>query len=205
LLDVYGESYRAPSLPETVGLDTVEGPYTGSFGIATRIETTNHDLSQIRAIGLVRGSTRSLNPAKFSTVSLTKSNLTLAITERTEETVTVQARLEDLETGEPIETEDTEGHLILAGSTVETNESGLASVIVSQSQDAVSARYVPGDWWRNVPGYTGDTAVIHTGGTVLQYVDVLFRGFIPIGALLFGGYIISRLTGWHFWPPWRGL
>ncbi len=205
LLDVYGETYEAPSLPEAVALDSVEGTYTGSFGIGTRVETTNHDLSQIRATGLVRGSKLSLDPEKFSSVSLTESNLTLAITNRTAETITVQARLEALETGVPIETSNRDGHLIVAGDSVETNERGLVSVTVPRSEDAVSARYVPGDWWRNIPGYTGDTAVVHTGGTVLQYVDALFHGFVPIGALLFAGYLISRLTSWNFWPPWRGL
>ncbi|MDS0260526.1 hypothetical protein NDI56_14060 [Haloarcula sp. S1CR25-12] len=205
LLDVYGETQQAPSLPAQVELDAIEGRYTGSFGIATRAETTNHNLSQMEIIGLVRGTNRSLDPEKFSSVPLSESNLTLEIADRTDERLSVRARLSANDTGEPIETASREGYLVVAGETVETNESGIASVTFSRSEDAVSARYVPGYWWRNVPGYTGDTAVIHTGGTVLQYVDALFRGFVPVAALLLGGYIISRLTSWHFWPPWRGL
>ncbi|MFC6974420.1 hypothetical protein ACFQL1_06700 [Halomicroarcula sp. GCM10025709] len=205
LLEVYGEAYDAPALPEAVALDAIEGGYTGSFGIATRVETTNHDLHQIRAIGLVRGTSLPLNPEQFEAIPLTESNLTLAVVGRTDETITVHAHLSDAATGAPIETAAREGHLLIAGERVNTNESGVASVTVSRSQDAVSARYVPGDWWRNIPGYTGDTAVVHTGGTVLQYVDALFWGFVPIGVLLFGGYLISRVTSWNFWPPWRGL
>ncbi|WP_324665394.1 hypothetical protein [Haloarcula sediminis] len=205
VLEVYGETYQAPSLPDSVELDAIDGQYTGSFGIATRAQTTNHDLGQMEIIGLVRGTNRPLNPQKFSPVSLTESTLSLEIVNRTDERFSVRARLSANDTGDPIETASRDGHLVIAGKTVETNESGVALTTVSRSQDAVSARYVPGQWWRNVPGYTGDTAVLHTGGTVLQYVDALFRGFVPVGALLLGGYIVSRLTGWNFWPPWRGL
>jgi len=192
-------------LPSAIALDTVEGDYTGSFGIATRLATTNHDLRAITAVGLVRGTDLTLDPEKFSTVPLSESNLTLQVTNRTEETVTVQARLAVAETGEPIETTDRDGSLLIDGQRFETNESGLVSLTVSRDLDAVSARYEPGAWWRDIPGYTGDSAVVHTGGTTLQYVDGLFHGFVPIGALLFGGYLISRFTTWGFWPPWRGL
>lgn len=205
ILDVYGKTFSAPELPPTIALDTVEGDYTGSFGIATRIDTTNHDLREITAVGLVRGTDMTLGPETFSAVSLSESNLTLRVINRSAETVTVQARLAVADTGEPIETTDRDGSLFIDGKRFETNESGLLSVSVSRDQDAVSARYEPGAWWRNIPGYTGDSAVVHTGGNTLQYVDALFNGFVPIGALLLGGYLISRFTTWGFWPPWRGL
>jgi hypothetical protein len=204
ILDVYGTTYDSPDLPADINLDSIEGAYTGSFGIATRIETTD-DVESITAVGLVRGSNRALNPDQFAGVSLTQSNLTLTVTNRSSDALSVEARLEDAETGEPIATASRDGYLRIAGQRYETNETGQVTLTLSRDRDAVSARYIPGDWWRNIPGYTGDSAVVSTGGTAIYYLRALFGIAVPVGTLLLAGYLISRLTTWRFWPPWRGL
>ncbi|MBX0297895.1 hypothetical protein [Haloarcula nitratireducens] len=205
LLTVYGTEYDGPSLPSTVALDSIDGPYTGSFGIATRIETPHDETDTVTAIGLVRGTNATLSVSEFAAVPLTESNLTLAVTNRSEETVTVRAQLRDNETGAPIQTSDRDGYLVVAGQRVNTTENGTVDVTVSSDRDAVSARYEPSFWWWDIPGYTGDTAIVSTGGSTFRYLDALFGGFVPIGALLLAGYILDRFTNWGFWPPWRGL
>ncbi len=205
LLTVYGTEYDAPSLPEAVVLDAVEGPYTGSFGIATHVETTHDETDTVTAIGLVRGTNATLSVSEFAAVPLTESNLTLKVMNRSEETVTVRAQLRDNETSAPIQTSDRDGYLVVAGQRVNTSENGTVDVTVSSDRDAVSARYEPSFWWWDIPSYTGDTAIVSTGGTTFRYLDALFGGFVPIGALLLAGYILDRFTNWGFWPPWRGL
>ncbi|WP_226021897.1 hypothetical protein [Halomicrobium salinisoli] len=204
LLEVYGTSQRSPELPESVALETVDGNYTASFGIAIRRSDGDHD-DPVVAQGLVRGSQQVPPADEMRNITISESNLTMTVLNRTDRTVTVQTRLEDTETGEPIETTDREGYVDIGDQTVNTTANGTATVTLDRRTGAVTARYEPGDWWRNYPAYVGDTAVVSAGGTVIYYVRTLFRGFVPVGLLLLAIYLVDRITGWHVWPPWRGL
>lgn len=205
ILETYGRTYDSPGVPSAVELDAISETYTGSFGIAARTESTAGGDEPITVPGLVRGSGTTIDRGSLAEVSLNRSNLTLAVTNTTTETVTVRVQLRDNETGAPIATERRDGYVEIGSTTVNTSRDGIVEVTVPRTGDAVTARYVPGHWWRNIPSYVGDSATAYTGGTVIRYLQVLFELAVPVGSLLLAGFLIDRLTQWGFWPPWRGL
>jgi hypothetical protein len=204
LLATYGITYDAPTLPPNVELDTIEGTYTGSYGIAARTPAAP-DAQSITAVGLVRGSSTTVDRESFAHVSLNRSQLSLTITETTPETVTVRARLQDETTGEPIATTGRDGYLTVDGQRANTTADGTVAVTVARTDDAVTARYVPGHWWEHDPGYVGASTTVYTGGTVLRLLRALFRLAVPVGTLLVAAFLIDRMTGGSLWPPWRGM
>jgi len=204
ILDVFGETTRPPSLPPNVNLDIATDPYTASYGIATRT-ATDEEFSGLRAWGLVRGVTVETEKSDFARIEIHRSNLTLSTVNSTGNATTVRVRLEDASTGEPINTAEREGYVVLDGQRLNTTGNGTATVTITRSNAVVSARYEPGRWWRATPGYVGDTATVHVGGPSLQLVATLFRFVVPVGLFLLAVYFVDRVTRWQIWPPWRGL
>jgi hypothetical protein len=207
ILRAYGTETEAPALPAQVRLDTLERPYNASFGIATRIEadaTPPFGLTDVRALGLVRGVTATPSDPPVRKVPIRSSNLTLTVRNRSEATVTISASLTDARTGAPIETRERPGALSIAGRSVETNESGVAGVTLPRD-GSVTARFEPGPWWESEPGYTASSDVIHTGGAVLRLLETLYRIAVPVSLFLGAVFLTDRITGWGVWPPWRRL
>ena len=205
LLDSYGTQIEPTSLPPNVHLDALTEPYEASFGLATRTETTTHALDSIRATGLVRGVSTSPTSAEIADIPIHESNLTLDVLDRSDGTVTVEVSLRDNETGAPIDTSTRGGYILLEGQRVNTSSDGRVRVTMPYAGGALSARYVPTEWWLNPVSYTGDDDVVYVGGTVLAFFEMLFQLGVPIGLFLLGVYLIDRITRWHVWPPWRGI
>jgi hypothetical protein len=88
---------------------------------------------------------------------------------------------------------------------VNTTENGTATTTIDRPSDGVSARYHPGHWWLNRPGYTSasDTALLQ--GSVLHLLRSLFRLGVPVSLFLLAVFLIDRATGCRVWPPWRQL
>ena len=204
ILGAYGETTEPPSLPENVNLDVATEPYTASYGIATRT-ATDEDFSGLQARGLVRGVTVDADESDFARIEIRRSNLTLSTVNSTENATTVRMRLEDAATGEPINTAGRDGYVVLDRQQLNTTGNGTAMVTITRSNAVVSARYEPGRWWRNTPGYVGDSAKIHVGGTALELIVTLSRFFVPVGLFLLTVYVVDRVTQAGIWPPWRGL
>lgn len=205
ILETYGQTTAPPTLPEGVHLDVLEEPYTASYGIATRVETSNHDLSGVEAMGLVRGVSARADEGVFIDVPINESELALSVVNQTAETVTVEVELSDAVTGAPINTGQRGGHVVIGGERVETNANGTVRKTLYRPPSGISARYEPGQWWLNVPGYTSDSDVVYVRGTVLAFLGTLSGVAVPISMLLLSAYLIDRLTGWDLWPPWRRL
>lgn len=204
ILDAFGEATQPPSLPPNVNLDVVTEPYTASYGIATRT-ATEEAFSGLQAWGLVRGVTVEADESDFAQIEIRRSDLTLLTVNSSENATTVRVRLEDAATGEPINTAGRDGYVVLDGQRLNTTGNGTATVTITRSTAVVSARYEPGRWWRNTPGYVGDSAKIHVGGTALEVIVTLSRFFVPVGLFLLAVYVIDRVTQSGIWPPWRGL
>lgn len=204
VLDSYGRILPAPDLDSSVALDAVSGTYVGSFGIAARAPPGEGNQS-VRARGLVRGTQTRLSPDSTTNLSVNRSEIDLVVQNTTPNTVTVEVTLRDANTGKPIATASRDGYIHLDGQRVNTTANGTVQVTVPRQGDAITATYYPDDWWRTAPGYVGDSATVHVEGTILRYVHLLFTIGIKIGALLLAGLLIDRITGWGFWPPWRGL
>ena len=209
ILDTFGEDLTPPSLPRNVSLDVVEEPYTGSYGLATRWDSAessslaNEDT--IIAQGLVYGveTTRSLE--SFGRVPIHESNLTLSIQNRSDETVRLRLTLRNNDTGGPIDTRNRDGYLLVDGERLETNATGMATLTIPAESTGVSARYVPGQWWLDIPGYTGDSDSIYIRSPVLDLLSTFFVFAVPVSLFLLAVLLIDRITGWHLWPPWRTL
>ncbi|MBX0326036.1 hypothetical protein EGH21_23775 [Halomicroarcula sp. F13] len=209
ILDTFGEELTPPSLPRNVSLDVVDEPYTASYGLATRWEEAEVDQGEeagaVTARGLVRGveTTRPLD--SFAEVPIRESNVTLSVQNRSNETVHLRVMLRDTETGEPIDTRDRDGYLLVAGERVDTNATGVVIYTIPANSAGVSVRYVPGQWWLNIPGYTGDSDSIYVHSPTLDLLSTLFIFSVPVSLFLLAVLLIDRITGWRIWPPWRAL
>ncbi|GCF12073.1 hypothetical protein Harman_00080 [Haloarcula mannanilytica] len=204
VLDSYGREFQAPDLSSSVALDSIQGTYVGSFGIAARAPSRDRDQS-VRATGLVRGSQTRLSSDSTATIPVNKSEINLTIQNTTANTVTVEVTLKDAKTGVPIATVSRDGYIQLDGQRINTTANGTVQTTIPRQGDAITATYKPDDWWRTVPGYVSDSETVHVGGTVLRYVHLLFTLGVQVGTLLLAGFLIDRITGWGFWPPWRNL
>jgi len=197
-----GRSYSAPSLPENVNLDTRNGSYSGTETIVTRVPG---DVSTVRARGFVRGVGTTVDAEDLEEVEVHRSNLTLSVVNESANTTTVHVSLRDETTGAPIDTSGRDGYVVLAGERVNTSGDGTVTRTLRQPGAIISARYEPGHWWNDAPGYVGDSETISVGGPSLQLLATLFRFAIPVGLFGLAVYMVDRVTQWRIWPPWRGL
>lgn len=202
-LEVFGSQTKPPTLPADVHLDVVTQPYTASFGLATRTRTAEQKLSPQTAWGLVRGVTATIDPESLATQSINRSDLTVTVVNRTDQNVTVRVALKDATTGAPISTAERSGYVMLAGERVNTTNGTVVRTL--SRRGSVSARYKPGAWWRNSPGYTASEDAVLIRGTVLAALDTVYRLSIPISLFLIATFFVDRVTGWRLWPPWRRL
>lgn len=204
ILDVYGISTQPPSLPPNVHLDILTESYTASYGIATRAKT-NKSLSTVKAWGLVRGVSAERSSTDFARIQINESNLTIAVLNKSESTVTVQIQLRDANTGNPINTAGRDGYIVLDDRRLNTTTNGTVTVTLNRPPGGISARYEPGLWWLNLPGYTGDSDTVLVQGSALAVVSTLFRLGVPVSLFLLAVFLIDRLTVQRIWPPWRKL
>ncbi|TQR22160.1 hypothetical protein C9J85_05485 [Haloferax sp. wsp5] len=112
----------------------------------------------------------------------------------TADTVTVTVTLRDATTGAPIETAARDGYIQLDGKRVNTTANGTVHATIPRQGNAITATYRPGDWWRTIPGYVGDTTTVGAGGTVLRYVQILFTVSVR-SANSCGRPVSDRITG----------
>jgi hypothetical protein len=201
LLDSFGEKKTAPTLPSNIQVDVSEEPYIASYGLATRLQT-DADITDVTALGLVRGVEAPLHPESFFTVLHNRSALAVDIRNSTDSKTTIQVTLRDAETGEPIETDGQQGHILLNGERFNTSADGTVTATLSTGQNSFEARYVPGNWWETSQAYAASSDVAYERMGVLGFVSVLYRIAIPIGVLLILIFIVARMTGWDIWPPW---
>ena len=199
ILDVYGTSTSPPTLPSNVHLDILTDPYTASYGIATRT-ATDEQLETVRAWGLVRGVEAERPANEFARIQISESNLTLKVVNQTEATVTVRVSLQNASTGAPINTDDRDGYVVVNGQRLNTTGNGTVTTTIERSPGGVTARYEPGYWWLNLPGYTGDSDTVLLHGTVLQILSTLFRIGVPVSLFLFAVFLVDRITGWRICP-----
>ena len=202
ILDTYGTETTPSTLPEPVDLDILTEPYTASFGIATRTNTTTHDLGAVTAHGLVRGVDAPASERQFLDVPINETNLTVTVRNRSAETLTLRLSLRDNATGEGIDTSTRDGYLVVADRRVNTTSNGTTTVAVASGDGSVSARFVPGEWWDEMPGYVRSSDVTYAGGAALPFVGFLFQVGVPVSLFLLAVFMIDRVTGWRVWPPW---
>jgi len=204
ILNVYGTSTSPPTLPSNVHLDVLTEPYTASYGIATR-STTDEQPETVRAWGLVKGVEAERPADEFARIQIYESNLTQEVVNQTEETVSVRVTLQNANTGAPINTAERDGYVVVNGQQLNTTGNGTVTTTIERPPGGVSARYEPGYWWLNPPGYTGDSDTVLLQGSVLQLMSTLFRIAVHVSLFLLAVFFVDRITGWRIWPPWRSL
>jgi hypothetical protein len=204
ILGVSGTSPEPPTLPSHVNLDVLTEPYTASYGIATRVET-NMSIESVRAWGLVRGVHAEQPADEFAQFDIHRSNLTLTVIDKTEDTVTVRVRLRDATSGESINTAERDGYVVVNGQQLNTSWNGTVTATMGRPPGGVSSRYEPGHWWLNQPGYASDSDTVLLIGSALDLLSALFRVGVPASLFLLAVFIIDRFTDWGVWPPWRQL
>jgi len=204
ILDIYGPERRAPSLPDVVNLDVIDGTYTASFGIASRAEAA--DVSRVSALGLVRGVNTARSTEGLARVDIDRTRLTLDVVTETNDSITVRAHLRTEGSGVPINTTAKGGYIVVGGERVNTTGTGTIRETVPKSPSrTITARYVPGEWWLEGHGYTADSAAVSIGGPQLQVASTLYTLGVAVGLSLVAVFLLDRVTPAQLWPPWRRL
>jgi len=126
--NVDGEVADPPTLPESIDVDVVSTPYTTSETVITTGQPAF--LNKVDVEGLVRGTGVDLRRASLRETTVHQSELTLTPQETTAETVTVEVKLLDANTGDPIQTANRNGTILLQNQSIETNAAGTTVVTV---------------------------------------------------------------------------
>ncbi|WP_158055622.1 hypothetical protein [Halorussus halophilus] len=133
-----------------------------------------------------------------------EGNVTLRVVNQTDETVTVEVHLTDTATGDPINTTERSGSIVLDGRRVNTSENGTVVTTVARTNGGLSARYDPGQGQQSTR-YVGDSDTMYVQSAGSDLLSVLYRIGVFVAIYFAGMVIVGRFTGWHLWPPWRGL
>ncbi|WP_435365789.1 hypothetical protein [Haloarchaeobius sp. DYHT-AS-18] len=203
LLAADGVERDAPELPSLVELRTPNGTYTVSDRVVARHEAANLTPS-LTVYGLVRGVSGQRALSSVQTNPLTESTLRLSVAEATEETVTLEVRLNETVSGAPISTERIGGTVTVDGNPVETGIDGVGTITLPR-RNVYAAEYDPGTWWDDDAPHLPAADVLYVEGSPLAVIQLLYNMAIPLGSILLGIFIIDRITGWGVWPPWRGV
>ncbi|WP_440992301.1 hypothetical protein [Haloarchaeobius baliensis] len=198
-----GHTAPAPSLPDDIDLDVATGTFTSSDRIAVRDDESSPETTVV-VHGLVRGVTVERELDAVDRVDLATRNLTVEIIEVSEDDVTLEVTLLDNETGAPISTDWTTGIVRVNGQPVQTDEQGVGQVTLPR-RTVYNAHYDPGTWWDHEADDLGDRDQVSVAGSVAVFIDLVFHAGVPLGLVLFGVFLIDRITGWGVWPPWRGI
>ena len=154
--------------------------------------------------GLVRGVTVERSLTEVDQVDLAPRNLTVDVVDTTADNVTLEVTLRDNETGAPISTDWTTGIVRVNGHPVQTNERGIGRVTLPRRQ-VYNAHYDPGTWWDHEAEDLADRDQASVAGSLAGFIDLVFHAGVPLGLMLFGVFLVDRITGWGVWPPWRGM
>jgi len=139
--NVDGEVADPPTLPESIDVDVVSTPYTTSETVITTGQPAF--LNKVDVEGLVRGTGVDPRRASLRETTVHQSELTLTPQETTAETVTVEVKLLDANTGDPIQTANRNGTILLQNQSIETNAAGTTVVTVPRPVGALTVRYEP--------------------------------------------------------------
>jgi hypothetical protein len=199
--NVDGEVADPPTLPESIDLDVVSTPYTASETVVTTGQPAF--LNQIVVDGIVSGTSITLQRASLRETTVHQSELTLTQLETTAETVTVEVELLNANTGDPIQTENRNGTVLLQNHSIETNAAGTVVVTVPRPVGALTARYEPAPWWTTEQAYLQSSDTLYIEGTDIPILETVYQLAIPIGLFLIAVFLIGRFTGWDIWPLWR--
>lgn len=168
ITNVRGPTRESPAatLGRNVTVGVTETPYTRPASIAFRMDERP---STMQAHGIVHGV--DLRVSETSNVrQIRRSSLSVRVINRSGGRARLRLELRDATTDEPIELYDTQratdetsnetdesGYVTVAGERVRTNESGIATLWLTQP-GTYTARFHPASWVGMIPSYTGDTA-----------------------------------------------
>jgi len=203
ILHTDGRERQAPTLPDAIDLETANGTYTSSDRIVVRTPEVSSK-SAVRVQGLVRGMTVEQDLSTIDRPVLATRNVTIDVVNATTDDVTLEVHLVDADTGAPINTDRTTGRLTVDGHRVQTDHTGTGTITLPR-RSVYSATYDPGTWWDDDATALGDHDTVYVSGSMAGLLDTLFRAGVPLGIILFGIFLVDRITRWNVWPPWRGI
>jgi hypothetical protein len=205
IIQVWGFDQDSPSatIGDNIAVEVVDQPYTSSYGIAVRTSTDLGDGPTVE--GIVDGVSGELvTPERERDRILRESRLSLTVIEAADERAVLRVELKDNVTGDPIALSQSldaryapivgdprSGYVTVAGQRVETNDSGVALVMVKDA-GVYTARYHPGSWLNHYPAYIGsvDSARWHPLTTIEGWFTLALTGLqwsIPFVLVLYAG------------------
>lgn len=197
-----GDQQPTPTLPTNVSLTTPEGSFNVSSQIAVRF--SEYSPGAVKVQGLVAGTSRLLDPSFYTEVETRETELSAEVVNATRSTLTVRVGLRDRE-GRPVATAGYDGRVIVEGTSVETNESGVAVVTIERVEKGMTARYEPASFWKRNPAYTSSTASFTPPSSFGGDLRILFRLVLALLVFWLPVYLFDRMLDLDIWPPWEAL
>lgn len=202
LLGSQGEQQSTPALPATVSLTTPEDEFNVSSQVAVRYP--EYSPGAVTVQGLVAGTSRVLDPSFYTNVETRETELSVAVVNATDSTLTVRVELWDGE-GRPVRTAGYDGRVIVEGTPTETNESGVAVVTLERAEKGMTAVYEPTSFWKRSPAYTSASASFAPPSSFGGNLRLLFRLALSTLILWLPVYMFDRMLDLDIWPPWEGI
>ncbi|UWG49256.1 Cell surface protein (plasmid) [Halalkaliarchaeum sp. AArc-CO] len=211
ILDVWGIESDSPAatIHENVDVGVVDDRYTRSYGMVIRTDSIDQDSLIVQ--GIVRGVDAPLSEAAhMDDREIRESDVDVVIESVNDSAATLRVEVTDATTGDPIVLEDPidgttrmtsigpdprDGYLTIAGERIETNQSGMATVTVSEP-GLYTAEYHPGAWYTHDPAYAGGTASVrwHPLTTVSGWLTLLSQSIWWVIPFAVSWYAGIRLT-----------
>ncbi|MCF2165452.1 hypothetical protein [Halobacterium salinarum] len=203
VMETQGERRRAPTLPSSVTIGTVNQAYNVSSQIAVRHEEYAPESVSVR--GLVAGTSRKLSPSFYTTVETRETSLDAEVINSTSSTLRVRVELTDA-LGDPVMTAGHDGSVSVAGTPVETNAAGTAIVRIERVAKGMTAQYEPAPFWKRDPAYTSSRASFAPPPSFELDAWFVFRIAYNIAVLfVLPLYLFDKMFNLGIWPPWRGI
>jgi hypothetical protein len=181
-----GEEQSAPVLPSYIDVSMDDHYRNTESVVVTSEDTSISKFEQVEVTGLVRG--QSITESIEMEQIIRESELELTVLNMTAATATVEARVKDKETGEPVTT----GNVTVEGTQSSLNESGAAVVTIERPPAMVRGSYEPVPWWETEQAYTSDSTQEFLPGDYpgfgffVDLVVVTVLWFVPLGLLIYG-------------------
>lgn len=192
-----------PTLPPNVDLSVATGNYTDTRQVVFAGPLADSDTLQFN--GIVANRTVERNLSTIPEQPYEETRLSYSILEQTNQRLTVRLSLTTAN-GTPIMTNGTAGHIEAAGTTAQTNSSGIATMTLPRGP--LTARFDPAPFYTTAtpkrasdvyitpkPVYGSVTTILNEG---FKLVVLLLLFFAPL-------FFLDRILGINLWPPWQDL
>lgn len=170
---VSGPDRQSATLPAAVNLDVPEGCYTVPRRTVVDLPASAPVEDTVTVAGIVPGTEKRVDADSLRHVQVRPTDLSVTVNRTRNHSRKVIVDLGDARTGAPIATNRTAGHVTVGGQVVETNATGMATVVVDDPNRPVAVEYRPAAWWRASDPHVAARAVVGGRGPTVAFGGAL--------------------------------